>query len=320
MMAAFARTAMSAVPVLFLSHGAGPAALLNFKGSPLQELDSTSPSAAFLRNLQDVVTEVYPVQNIKSILVVSAHWEESSFTVDHQTGPTTLLYDYYGFPAESYAPHLTYPVPTDTKLAEKVHQVLTDSGIQNSLRRREGGFDHGVFIPLKLAFPKADIPVVQVSLRSDLDMAAHIRLGEALAPLRNEGVLIIGSGQITHSDGSKHRLPPGEIDPRCIEFTNWIKDLLEGTNEHNYEERKQTLIDAPKLAPHFTWQHPRPEHFIPLAVAFGASKPTPTGSCAATDTEGTCPAGTGSLSVKRLFHHVAMGRMATDSYIFTSAK
>lgn len=328
----------SLAPVLFLSHGAGPAAFLDYKGSRFHDLDRTSPSASFMRNLQDVISQEYRIEDIKSIIVVSAHWEEPIVTVDYQTGPTTLLYDYYNFPAESYAPHLTYPVPTDVNLAKEVHEIFNQNGIKNDLRRRNGGFDHGVFIPLKLAFPRANIPVVQVSLHNSLDIETHIRLGEALAPLRQEGVLIIGSGQITHSDGSKHRLAPGETDPRCVEFTDWVKGLLEGTNERNYEERRQTLVAAPQLAPHFAVQHPRTEHFVPLAVAFGASKPQPTVpvSISATETTSevdstgesttsaleTTPSDTTEqslLSIRRVFHHIAMGRMATDAYVFSSA-
>lgn len=328
---------MNLAPVLFLSHGAGPAAFLDYEGSRFQDLDSSSPSAAFMRNLQEVISHEYPIDEVKSIIVVSAHWEEPIVTVDYQTGPTTLLYDYYNFPAESYAPHLTYPVPTDTNLAKKVHDILNLDGIKSSLRRRDGGFDHGVFIPLKLAFPKANIPVVQVSLHDSLDIAMHIQIGEALAPLRKEGVLIIGSGQITHSDGSKHRLAAGETDPRCLEFTDWMKTLLEGTDEHNYEERKQALIAVPQLAPHFAIQHPRTEHFVPLAAAFGASKPQPTpartsaATAVVSEIDGTGESATApqeraasgltelsTLSVQRVFHHIAMGRMATDAYVFSS--
>ena len=320
----------SLTPVLFLSHGAGPAAFLTVKGSPLAEVDSTSPSAAFLRNLKNLLPQGEDVPPIKSILVISAHWEEKEFTVDYQTGSTKLLYDYYGFPKESYAPYLEYPVPTDLHLARHVHELLNTNGIKNSLKPRDGGFDHGVFIPLKLAFPDADIPVVQLSLNSNLDLATHIQLGEALAPLRKEGVLIIGSGQITHSSGGSVKLPPGQVDTRAVQFTDYYKNLLESTNEHNYEENKAAFIASPSVAPYFHWNHPRTEHFVPLAVVYGASCPhiINTKTIQPHDVgvdmiEKACvnPSSTStvSLSVRRLFHHIAMGSMATDAYIFTSA-
>ena len=299
-------------PVLFLSHGAGPAAMLNYAGTPFEVFDKNSLSAQFMRTVQKLVSDNNDNQPINSILVVSAHWEETEFTVDYQTGQTKLLYDYYGFPEEAYAPHLTYPVPTDLKLAEKVHGMISAAGMKSNLRAREGGFDHGVFAPMKLAFPEAKIPVVQVSLRRNLDLATHIRLGEVLAPLRKEGVLIIGSGQITHNM-SEARGKPGVEDKRATAFTNWIRDLLEGTNESNYEERKQALIQAPTLAPNFAWAHPRTEHFVPIAVAFGAGACPTINAAVSESCEGT------HAVIHRAFHQVAMGHMALDSYIFADS-
>lgn len=297
------------IPALFISHGAGPAAFVNYKGSRFQDLDDSSPSAAFLRSLKDVVNEHSNHQPIRSILVVSAHWEEPVFTVDYEKGTPKLYYDYSGFPEETYAPHLTYPVPTDLNLAVRVHQLLTASSIKTILKPREAGFDHGVFIPLKLAYPEATIPVVQLSLNRNLDLATHIQLGEALAPLRQEGVLIIGSGQITHGGGQGSK--PGVIDTRATAFIDYMCNLLEGTNEGNYEEMKRALINTPSDAPHFAWNHPRTEHFVPLAVAFGASKP------AVVDGSGdTC--GADKLVVRRVFEGIAMGYMALDNYIFSS--
>lgn len=294
-------------PVLFLSHGAGPAAFYDGKGSRLQEVDKNSLSAQFLRTVKDLVRSHNDGQDIKSILVVSAHWEESLFQVDYQVGKTKLLYDYGGFPKETYAPHLTYPAPTDLELAEKVHNLLQQAGLKTKLEARsEGGFDHGVFIPLKLAYPEADIPIVQVSLNRNLDLAAHIRLGEVLAPLRREGVLIVGSGSITHGRGNQQQ---------SEEFTDWVRDLLEGTNELNYEERKQALINAPDTAPYYEISHPRTEHFVPIAVSFGASKPPKE---ALTGAEGDAQAVSSKLVVHRAFHQIAMGGLGLDSFIFTN--
>lgn len=293
-------------PVLFISHGGGPAAFLDFRGSPFHEIDKSSKSASFLRNLDNVVKSANNGEQIKSILVVSAHWEESEFSVD-SSDKSKLLYDYYGFPDESYAPHLTYPLQPDVQLAQRAHQLISSYGIKASFKPRREGFDHGTFIPLKLAYPNADIPVAQVSLKSNLNIAEHIALGEALAPLRQEGVLIIGSGQISHNLQVIREPRSASSEKRTVEFLEWIRETMEGTNEHNYEERKQALIAAPRLAPHFAWQHPHIEHFIPLAVAFGASKPQPSGA-----------GGGQGYVAKRVFHDIAMGAMATDSYLFST--
>ena len=294
-------------PVMFLSHGAGPAAFIDGKGTRLHDVDKNSLSAQFLRTVKDLVRSNNDGQDIKSILVVSAHWEESQFQVDYQVGQTKLLYDYGGFPKETYAPHLTYPAPTDLDLARRVHGLLQQAGLKTKLEARaEGGFDHGVFIPLKLAYPEADIPIVQVSLNRNLDLAAHIRLGEVLAPLRSEGVLIIGSGSITHGRGNQQQSEA---------FTEWIRELLEGTNENNYEERKQALVNAPDTAPYYDISHPRTEHFVPLAVSFGASKPLRE---AHTGVEGDAQVVSSKLVVHRAFHQVAMGSLGLDSFIFTN--
>lgn len=260
-----------------------------------------------MRTVKKIVNSNNFGQEIKSILVVSAHWEENHFQVDYQVGQTTLLYDYGGFPKETYAPYLTYPVPTDLDLAERVYGLLASAGLKSTLApRQEGGFDHGVFVPLKLAYPEAKIPVVQVSLNRNLDIASHIRLGQALAPLRQEGVLIIGSGSITHGHGNTQQ---------CEQFTEWMRDLLEGTTEHNYEERKQALIKAPHDAPHYDVNHPRTEHFIPVAAAFGACKPQ---HSAVMSADGEAQEVSSKLVVKRIFSGGGMGSLFLDSYVFTN--
>jgi len=133
----------------------------------------------------------------KAIVVISAHWEETNPTVVAAADPG-LLYDYYGFPDYTYAPHLTYPVKGDPALAARIMSLLEGAGLHPGSTTKRG-FDHGVFIPLKLIFPQADIPVVQVSLMNSLDPARHVELGRALAPLRREGVLIVSSGSLTHN-------------------------------------------------------------------------------------------------------------------------
>src|SRR3569623_2237346 len=131
----------------------------------------------------------------KAILVVSGHWEATQFTVGSAARPP-MIFDYYGFPEETY--RLRFDAPGSPALAKRVRELLGEAGFPTS-EDAERGYDHGVFVPLKLAVPDADIPVVQLSLRSDLDPQAHLAAGRALAPLRNEGVLIVGSGMSWHN-------------------------------------------------------------------------------------------------------------------------
>eukprot|EP01031_Cornospumella_fuschlensis_P036704 gene36704-44525_t len=293
---------MSALPVLFLSHGGGPAHLLDFGGTPFSAMDKNSRSADFMRNLSQVVKAHSSTTDIKCILVVSAHWEENSFTVDYQPSGTKLIYDYYGFPDESYAPHLTYPVPTDLAVADRVAALLQQGGIVSKKANR--GFDHGTFIPLKVAYPAATIPVVQLSLKRNLDLAEHVRVGELLQPLRKEGVLIIGSGQITHNLSAMRSSPNnGAIDPKVSAFTDYVNNFLEATSTGNYAEQKVRFAAMPSTAPHYAFNHPRDEHFVPLAVAFGAAF----GSTEAVETKAI-----------RVYHEIVLGNMAVDSYLFSS--
>jgi aromatic ring-opening dioxygenase catalytic subunit (LigB family) len=146
--------------------------------------------AAYLRALPEL-TKTPP----KALLVISAHWEEASPTVMTAARPA-LLYDYYGFPPESY--QLTWPAPGSPELAARVRTLLAAAGFES---REDGtrGFDHGTFIPLKLSYPKAEIPTLQLSLKAGLDPEQHLALGRALAPLRDEGVFILGSGMSFHN-------------------------------------------------------------------------------------------------------------------------
>lgn len=292
---------MSALPVMFLSHGGGPAHLLDFSGSAFSAMDKNSKSADFMKNLSHVVKS-HSSTEIKCILVVSAHWEEDSFTVDYQPSGTELIYDYYGFPDESYAPHLTYPVPTDLAVADRVSVLLQKGGIASKKANR--GFDHGTFIPLKVAYPAATIPVVQLSLKRNLDLAEHIRLGELLQPLRKEGVLIIGSGQITHNLSAMRSSPStGSNDPKVIAFTEHIKSFLEATTVANFPEQKVRFANMPSSSPYYAFNHPRDEHFMPMAVVFGAAF----GGAEAVETKAI-----------RVYSEIVLGNMAVDSYIFSS--
>jgi len=294
-------------PSLFVSHGGGPAFLLDFAGSPFAEIDRNSPSAEFTRNLRQYIKSNENVGEISSILVVTAHWEEEEFTVDYPVdGKSKLIYDYYGFPKESYDPFLTYPASIDLKLADHVVTLLSDANIK--CNKADRGLDHGTFIPLKVAFPSADIPVVQLSLKANLNIAEHIKLGEVLAPLKREGVLIIGSGQVTHNLAAI-RQPAKSNSIKCKEFTEWLSQLLESvTDQSSYETAKQALINIHSTGPHFNFNHPRIEHFVPLCVAFGT---TLFAGIDSQENEGQC-----EKPVRRVFSQQSTMAMALDSYLF----
>ncbi len=299
------RMSAKLLPTLFISHGGGPAHALDL-GSRFGAIDRNSKSASFMRSLRATIEKFATPNPIKCILVVTAHWEESVFTVDYQTGSKTkLVYDYYGFPAEAYAPHLTYPVKTDLKVADRVQELLGAANFPCEKKNR--GYDHGTFMPLKISFPDADIPVVQLSLKSNLDLAEHIRLGEALRPLRKEGVLIIGSGQITHNLSALGETT--SVDRRAVQFIDWIKNFFGSVTAENYEQSKQTLINAERNVPHFRYMHPREEHFVPIVVAFAAGfNPEAV--------NGQGEDGNVAFKAHRLYTEVVMGSMAIDTYLF----
>jgi aromatic ring-opening dioxygenase catalytic subunit (LigB family) len=304
------------LPVLFLSHGGGPGFLLKSTGSLFEDIDVNSLSAKFMRSLNQEVIKKATNEEIKCILVVTAHWEESEFTVySTDNGKSELLYDYYGFPKESYAPYLTYPVETDIGTADLVCNLLHQNGIP-CRKNNKRGFDHGTFIPLKTSFPEANIPVVQISLKNDLDIASHIRLGEILGTLRNQGVLIVCSGQATHNLQEIRQVKSTKpfVDTRTIEFTEWLRNLFESTTSENYQESKNKLIEISKLAPHFNWCHPRTEHFIPICVAFGAflafSKKDVCG-----DNKDNNNDAEHAQTIQRIFTQTVLGSMSLDSYM-----
>jgi 4,5-DOPA dioxygenase extradiol len=210
-----------------------------------------------------------------AILVVSAHWEEATPTITSGTRPD-LIYDYYGFPPEAY--QLKYPAPGNPALAERVFTLLQGSSFHPTLDATRG-FDHGVFIPLLLAYPAATVPVVALSLLRSRSAEAHIRLGEALAPLRDEGVLIIGSGLSFHNlpvlmaamrGGGGGSAVQNAVDPRSKAFDDYLHRVLLN-KEASYEEKREGLIGWDK-APSARYAHPSEEHLLPLMVAFGAGK------------------------------------------------
>lgn len=243
------------LPSLYIPHGGGPCFFMDTP--PGQPRDLWDRMAAYLRGI-DASLGTRP----SNVLVVSGHWETERPTVNTATRPP-LLFDYYGFPEHTY--RLTYPVAGDPQLARRVRELLAAAEIPSD-EEPERGLDHGVFIPFKLVYPDADIPMVQMSLNRNLDAATHLNLGRALAPLRDEGVLIVGSGMSYHN---LRDLFSG--DPRAMraatDFDDWLNDAV---TESDLAARERKLASWHQ-APGARAAHPRPEHLIPLMVAAGAA-------------------------------------------------
>ena len=239
------------MPSLYIPHGGGPCFFMEWTMGPRDTWDGM---ANWLRALASTL----PAKP-KALLVISAHWEEPEVTVNTATLPP-LLYDYYGFPPETYA--IKYDAPGSPDLAKRVLNLLAAAGIKSSTNS-ERGLDHGVFVPLKLVFPNADIPIVQLSLRKGLSPSEHLQLGKALAPLREEGILIIGSGMSYHN----LRRWGSENLKVSVAFDEWLNSAL---CESDHEQRLALLTDWEK-APAAREAHPREEHLIPLMVAVGAA-------------------------------------------------
>jgi 4,5-DOPA dioxygenase extradiol len=235
--------------ILYFSHGSGPLPIL---GDP-----SHAKMVAFLGELRSML------RRPDSILVISAHWEEAVATLQGAAKPA-MLYDYYGFPEESY--RITYPAPGNPHLARRIADLLENKNIPSAINDRRG-FDHGLFIPLNLMYPEADIPSLQISLLHSLDPDRHIALGKALAPLLNENILIFGSGFSFHNlrafrmDGGADR-----ADPRNDAFQDWLIETCTGPAAPG--ERERRLVDW-ESAPNARYCHPREEHLLPLHVCAG---------------------------------------------------
>lgn len=241
------------LPTVFLPHGAGPCFFMEWTRGPADAWDRT---AAYLRGLVASLPE-----RPKAILIVSGHWEAPLFTVASGAQPP-LDYDYYGFPPHTY--QLTFAAPGSPDLARRVRGLLGEVGIA-SAEDAGRSWDHGVFIPLKLVTPDADIPVVQLSLKADLDPADHLAAGRALSPLRDEGVLIVGSGMSWHN---MRGFSPAFTD-RSATFDRWLEGAV---SDPGSRESALAHWDA---APYGREAHPREEHLLPLMVAAGAAPGEP---------------------------------------------
>ncbi|WP_417447014.1 DODA-type extradiol aromatic ring-opening family dioxygenase [Kangiella sp.] len=240
--------------IAFLSHGGGPLPLL---GDPAHQ--------EMVDALQLLAKDI---PKPDAILVFSAHWEESEVSIIGNS-KASLYYDYYGFPDESY--HIQYPVKNDSKLANKVHSLLESKGIASHFENSRG-LDHGVFVPLKIMYPEADIPCIQVSLLASLDPEEHIKLGRALRSLLSSNVLIIGSGFSFHN--LKAFFGASDQQSRLLNesFDEWLTETCMSASLHEFE-RAERLMEW-QNAPGALYCHPREEHLIPLHICYGlAQKP-----------------------------------------------
>jgi aromatic ring-opening dioxygenase catalytic subunit (LigB family) len=239
------------MPAVYVPHGGGP---WPFVDVGIGDKAEQAAMAAYLRALKAV-----PATTPKALLVISAHWEEAVPTVMSSPKPP-MLYDYYGFPPASYS--IQWPAPGDPALAARVQKLLGEAGIANA-SNGERGFDHGTFVPLKLAYPEADMPTVQLSLKRGLDPAEHLAIGRALAPLRDEGVFVVGSGMTFHNlraFGDPSARPVSEA------FDAWLRASL----ALDAGARDARLVDWAN-APSARRAHPREEHLLPLMVVAGAA-------------------------------------------------
>jgi aromatic ring-opening dioxygenase catalytic subunit (LigB family) len=198
-----------------------------------------------------------------AILLISAHWQEAQPTVTAAAQPD-LLYDYYGFPPAAYA--ITYPAAGAPALADQVHQLLNLAGI-DARQDHHRGFDHGMFVPLKLMYPEAQIPCVQLSLQAGLDPAAHLRIGRALAGLKAENLLIVGSGFSFHNLSAFIFRGPTPADPQNEAFQSWLIETCTSSGLTEVE-RAARLTDW-VVAPSARYCHPYEDHLLPLHVCYG---------------------------------------------------
>ena len=261
----------AAMPSLFISHG-----------SPMTAIMDT-PAHRWLKSLAS------DLPRPKAILVATAHFEEDVPVFTSDAKPD-MIYDFGGFPQLLY--EIVYPAPGEPDLALKAAHLVNDAGFRTGLVQNRG-FDHGTWVPLKLMYPDADIPVVQVSVQHEKGPAHHISLGQALAPLRGEGVLIMGSGSLTHNlwELSRNR---ADVDAQAkdwvVAFTEWVAEKVEAGDA-------DAIANYRSQAPFAKENHPRDEHFLPLPFAMGA-------------------AGKGGSKGQRVHASYDYGLLAMDAFLF----
>ena len=240
---------MSRFPAVFVSHGA-PTMII--ERAPVRE---------FLSGYGGTLGRP------AAILVISAHWDTDAPAVSVAPQPETI-YDFYGFPQELY--RLRYAAPGAPALAGRVAELLASAGLPAALDAARG-LDHGAWVPLKLMYPEADIPVTQLAIQGRLGPAHHYQVGQALAPLRDEGVLLLGSGGVTHNLSHFRRYAANDAAPEWVtQFRDWVAGALAAG-------RDEELIDYRRRAPHAADNHPTEDHFLPLFAALGARSAGVTG-------------------------------------------
>ncbi|MBN3725819.1 DODA-type extradiol aromatic ring-opening family dioxygenase [Burkholderia sp. Ac-20379] len=233
---------MNRLPSLYLSHGA-----------PTLPIDPALPATAFTHLGGELPRP-------SAVLMLSAHWNTLAPAVSVARQPETI-HDFYGFPRALY--ELRYPAPGAPELASRAAGLLDAAGIATATT--EYGLDHGAWVPMLLMFPEADIPVAQLSIQPRADAAHHFRVGRALRALRDEGVMVIGSGQITHNlREADFGATPEDADPSVAEFTGWFEDKLARRDI-------DALLDYRAQAPHAVRMHPTDEHLLPVFAALGAA-------------------------------------------------
>lgn len=238
---------------LYLTHGGGPLPLLG------------DPAHTELIRFMETVADRFP--RPQAIVVVSAHWEMPQPSITGNPAPG-LMYDYGGFPPESY--EIRYPAAGAPGLAVQIKQRLINHGFDARLDDRRD-FDHGTFVPLKLMYPEADIPCLQLSLLTSLDPAEHLRLGQALSETVEDQVLLVGSGSSFHNMRAMIGSMQGQASGRAEseEFNRWLIDTCTSA-EISADQRRQRLLDW-EQAPRARYCHPREEHLLPLHVCAGSA-------------------------------------------------
>jgi len=256
---------MSAMPALFLSHG-----------SPMHALDAGAVAQVW----RDIAARL---PKPRAILMCSAHWEEAAPMLTGAANPETI-HDFTGFPKPLY--DIRYPAPGDPALAARARGLLEAGGIAAGIDGARG-LDHGAWAPLLYMYPDADVPVVQISVQTELGPRHHLELGRALAPLAGEGVLLFGSGHMTHNLRERRGGPAADY---VLAFQDWVDTRLANGES-------DLLADYRRAAPHAVRAHPTEEHFLPLHFTLGAAR------------AGARP--------ERLYRDVESSVLAMDAYLFS---
>jgi aromatic ring-opening dioxygenase catalytic subunit (LigB family) len=262
-------------PAVFVNHGGGPLPLMGRQPN-------------LVKNMKEIVSKFLPKDNPPSaIVVLSAHWESDPISITSGLNPS-LYFDYSGFPQETYA--YDYPVRGNPALARKIHDLLREHGLPSRLDDQRG-FDHGVFVPLMIMFPDATIPVVEVSLHKSLDATINMEIGKALEALRDDNILLLGSGYTFHNMHSIF-YPSQQSIKGSQDFNNWLKDTILFPNKNHLEQQNCSagdevssdsdyqqrihLLGQWEIAPGARISHPREEHLLPLLIVAAAGGKTGT--------------------------------------------